>query len=333
MSGINQNSSSAHMGMLLWAAIVGMSFPAVGLMSEGLPPLLLTALRFAIASLALWPLVQRLPKEWPGIRGMALYTLMGVCLSLFFGTMFWAAHRTTAISMATLYVSVPLAAYFLGRMVGVEQKAGGLLAILALGAAGALTLALAEAGGKLGQLQFGFPEALYFIGCLATALYPVLSKWGLQRGWLSKQPAVRTFWSLVVGSIMIGLLGLSLESPARLSAMTLPDMLLLVYLGIFSSGVTFWLMQRATLVLTPGVLTSYTYLIPFASMLLLFVRQPESIGWHWLPGSLLVLLATSLLIRRDTATASGTGSTNRQNHFDQPFCLLEERPVCRGSDQ
>ncbi|MCT7376859.1 hypothetical protein [Chelativorans salis] len=39
--------------MLLWALIVGLSFPAVALMSEGLPPLFLTALRFAIAALAL----------------------------------------------------------------------------------------------------------------------------------------------------------------------------------------------------------------------------------------------------------------------------------------
>ncbi len=28
----------AHLGMLLWALFVGLSFPAVGLLGEGLPP-------------------------------------------------------------------------------------------------------------------------------------------------------------------------------------------------------------------------------------------------------------------------------------------------------
>ncbi|WP_444679016.1 hypothetical protein [Halomonas sp. E19] len=48
----------AHLGMLLWALLVGLSFPAVGLMSE-LPPLSLTALRFAIACAGLWWLARR----------------------------------------------------------------------------------------------------------------------------------------------------------------------------------------------------------------------------------------------------------------------------------
>ena len=45
--------TTAHLGMLLWALFVGLSFPAVGLLSEGLPPLLLTAMRFVIAALVL----------------------------------------------------------------------------------------------------------------------------------------------------------------------------------------------------------------------------------------------------------------------------------------
>ena len=114
----------AHLGMLLWALIVGLSFPVVVLMSEGLPPLLLTAIRFAIAALAVGLLVWREPDRWPGLPGLALYAVMGLCLAGFFGTMFWAAHRTTALSMATLYVSVPLLAYGLGRGLGVELRAG-----------------------------------------------------------------------------------------------------------------------------------------------------------------------------------------------------------------
>ena len=46
-------------------------------------------------------------------------------------------------------------------------------------------------------------------------------------------------------------------------------------------------------------MTAYSYLAPFVSMLLLFIAEPDRIGWRWLPGSLLVLLAITLLLLRD----------------------------------
>ncbi|MCC8344709.1 DMT family transporter [Pseudomonas stutzeri] len=291
--------TQAHLGMLLWALFVGLSFPAVGLLSDGLPPLLLTAMRFAIAALVLAPLAWRQSDGRPGWRTLLLYAAMGLCLAGFFGTMFWAAHRVSALSMATLFVSVPLLAYCLGRGLGVEQRAGRLLAILALGASGALGLAWAENGGDFSGMQLGFGELGFFFGCVASALYPVLSKWGLANGSLPTQAGLRTFWSLVAGAVLIGLMGAIWERPAALLHMNLLDLLLVTYLGVFSSAMTFFLQQRATSALTPGAVTAYSYLVPFVSMLLLFFDQPARMGWHWLPGSLLVILAIGLLLRRD----------------------------------
>ncbi len=284
--------------MLLWAALVGLSFPVVGLMSE-LPPLLLTALRFAIACAGLFVLARRSPDFLPRGRSLPLYALMGLCLAGFFSAMFWAAHHATALSMATLFVTVPLLAFLLGLGFGVERLAWRLPLILGLGAAGALGLAFAESLVQGGRLQFGIGEAVFFLGCLSTALYPVLSRWGLASGRLPESAAVRTFWSLGLGGLLVGLAGLAIEPVGRLAAMRATDLALLVYLGLCSSALTFWLMQRATAVLTPGVVTAYGYLVPFVSMLLLFLRSPQHIGWVWLPGSLMVLMAMALLMRGD----------------------------------
>ncbi|MEQ6889566.1 DMT family transporter [Halomonas sp. CS7] len=291
---------AAHLGMLLWAVLVGLSFPAVGVMSE-LPPLSLTALRFLIACAGLWWLARRSPDFLPDGRTLPLYALMGLCLAGFFGAMFWAAHHATALSMATLFVTVPLLAFLLGAGFGVERLSWRLPAILALGAAGALGLAIAESLGQGGRLRFGIGEAVFFLGCLATALYPVLSKWGMTTGRLPASAAVRTFWSLGLGALLVGLAGLAVEPVARLASMTGRDLLLLVYLGLFSSALTFWLLQRATAVLTPGAVTAYSYLVPFVSMLLLFVRDPGRIDWVWLPGSLLVVVAIAMLLRHGRA--------------------------------
>ncbi|MDZ5698747.1 DMT family transporter [Chelativorans sp. M5D2P16] len=300
---------SAHAGMFLWALIVGLSFPAVSLLSEGLPPLFLTAIRFAIAALAIGVLVWRAPDRRPSLAGLALYAAMGLCLAGFFGAMFWAAHQVSALSMATLYVSVPLLAYALGRTLGVERPDVALLATLAVGAVGALALAWVGSNGTGDSFEFGLAEGLFFLGCVASALYPVLSKWGLQRGWLSNSAALRTFWSLVAGGVLIGFLGLALESVQALARMTVFDFLLVAYLGVFSSGVTFWLIQRGTGVLTPGAVTAYTYLVPFVSMLILFVTEPDTIGWEWLPGSFAVILAIVLLLRRSASGRGGAPAT------------------------
>ena len=211
------SKSSAHQGMFLWAGIVGLSFPAVSLISEGLPPLLLTAIRFLIAAIAIAPLVMSKPDFRPGSAGLALYSFMGIALAGFFGTMFWAAPRMTALSMATLYVGTPMMAYLLGRAVGVEERAGSLLVILTAGAMGALGLTWAGADGRLVQLQFGAGEAAYLLGCIASASYPVLSKLGLSKQWLSPSAEVRTFWSLVIGSAWVGLFGADRRKPRRLA--------------------------------------------------------------------------------------------------------------------
>lgn len=289
----------AHLGMLGWALLVGLSFPAVGLLSEGLPPLFLTAMRFTIAALVLLPLLHNTRELWPGAAGLALYALMGLCLAGFFGAMFWAAHQVTALTMATLFVSVPLLAYGLGRLVGVESQAGGLLVLLVMGACGALALAWADVGGDVSRLGFGGAEALFFMGCIASALYPVLTKLGLAKGLLSPRAGIRTLWSLALGAVLIALLALMFESPSALARLTALDVALIIYLGVFSSGLTFWLQQRATAVLTPAGVTAYGYLVPFVSMLVAFIQVPQHISPQWLPGSLLVVVCIVLLLRRD----------------------------------
>lgn len=294
----------AHLGMLLRAFILGLSFTLVGQLGEQLPPLSLTALRFSIATVALLPLIWRVPDRWPGLRALALYGILGLCQTVFFGAMFWGAHRISALSMAVLSASVPFLAYCFGLGFGVEPPSGRLLGILLLGAVGALGLAWAQSGGAIGGLRLGAGHAVFFGGCVALALYSVLSKWALSRRWLSERAAVRAFWSLLLGAVLVGVLAVIEEKPQGLTRLELRDVLLLLYLGALSTGGTFWLMQRATAVLTSAVTTAYAYASPFVSMLLLFVAEPQRISWRWLPGAVLVALAMALLVRRDAQSPS-----------------------------
>src|SRR5205823_14744299 len=104
-------------------------------------------------------------------------------------------------------------------------------------------------------------------------------------------------------TVLVGALGLSEDTPRALMHLTLWDVLLLIYLGVVSTGGTFWLMQRAAAVLTPATTMAYSYAPPFVSMLLLFIYEPQTISWRWLPGAALVALAIALLLRRDVEHA------------------------------
>jgi drug/metabolite transporter (DMT)-like permease len=302
---MNRNTTRAHLEMLLRALILGLSFTLVGLTGEGLPPLSLTAVRFVIGAMALLPLMWHAPERLPTRRAFLLYSILGACQSAFFGAMFWAAHRLSALAMAVLYVTVPFLTYSLGVGCGMEQPSARLLGTLALGAVGALGLAWAGSNGADVGLRVGTAEAVYFAGCVGLALYAVVSRWGLSRGWLSPHAAVRTFWSVIVGAVLIGALALIEEKPAALAHFAAVDILLLIYLGAFSTGGTFWLMQRAAAVLSPTTATAYSYAPPFVSMLLLFAMEPQRISWRWLPGACLIVLAMAMLIRRDAGSPSG----------------------------
>lgn len=100
MSSRQRDVIRAHLGMLLWAVIVGLSFPLVGMITEGLPPLLLTALRFLLAAAVILPMLLPRREPLPKLRALFFYSLLGLCLACFFGAMFWAAARSSALSMA-----------------------------------------------------------------------------------------------------------------------------------------------------------------------------------------------------------------------------------------
>lgn len=299
---------AAHAGLLLRSLIVGLSFPAVALFSAGLPLNLVTSLRLLVALLILLPFLPREARALkPSLPGFGMYCLMGLCQAGFFGTLFWVAQRISPVSMSSLFICIPLFTFLLSVLLRVERLNFRLLGLLLLGGLGALILAQVSASG--GEFRIGFEELAYLLSCGGLALYPVLSKLGLQRGWLVEDATVRSAWGLLTGGLLTACLGLTIESPGDLQLLTGRDLLLILYLGVFSSSLTFWLSQRAILVLAPSEVVAYTYLIPLVSMVLLFVDDPARLGIDWLPGVALVLFSTAFLLAQSRSRQANIGRT------------------------
>ncbi len=285
----------AHAGMLLRTLIVGLSFPLVAALGNDLPLNLLTALRFFVALLATLPFLPKATGTWhPGVQGYVLYWLMGACLAAFFATQFWVAQSISSVSMASLFVSAPLFTFVIASFFGLERVNFRLLSLLVAGATGALLLVREEA--SAGAFAIGRVETAYLLGCVALALHPVLSNWGLSRGWLTNDAATRSAWSLLTAAVLMTILGLLQESPVDLLRLSGSDLLIVLYLGVFSSGLTFWLSQRAVPVLSPTEIMAYSYLVPVISLALLLINEPSRLSWQWLPGTGLVLYCTCTLL-------------------------------------
>ncbi len=300
-----------HASMSLWAIIVGTSFPLVSALSPELPMLLVTAFRFIVAVVVLLPFMPSLGRTKPTLRSIALYIVMGACQALFFSAMFWAAPRTSSLVMSSLYVLVPVMAYFLGLFLQLASPENGLLKILLTGAGGALLLAWAGFENHTGESLAG--PAIYFLGCMAAALHPTLSKWGIERKFLSQSAAARSVYSLLAGALLTSVAGISIEPVTMLKQIGLIDLAILLYLGIMSTALTFWLTQYATQSLLPAEVKGYSYLIPLVTLGLTWLLGNADLQWAMLPGGLLVLLSIVLLQRRSVSLMRAPATVTLRN--------------------
>ena len=294
--GDGQPALLAHLLMLLWVLLVGGSFPLAATLDEGLSPFWLTVVRFLLAAGLMLPWVLRrpdwFPRQW---RSWVGYGLLGLCLASFFSTQFMALNLTSALSVASLFVSLPLLTWLLASLAGIERSGWRRLLLLVIGALGALGLVLRGSAGVDG---FGPGEWLFLGGCVGSALYTVASRWLVVRDWLRSDPLLATFWSLVIGALLIVPLAL-LQGEAVRTLGALWDLSTLgvfLALALFASFLTFWILQRAVQVLLPSSIAAYCYLTPLVSLLLSVGRG--EVGFDrslWLSLALLSITVVGLL--------------------------------------
>lgn len=311
--------------MGVWALVVGSSFPLVNALSPNLPMLLITGIRFLVAALVIMPFMPTVAWTRPNVLSVLLYLSMGACQAVFFVCMLWAAPTTSSLVMSSLYVTVPVMAYFLGLKLRLAPPEHGLLTILITGAAGALLIAWATPMNINGYSLTG--AWIYSIGCVAAAIHPVLSKWGLNRELLSASAANRTMYSLITGALLTLLAGIVIEPVTMLKHIELVDIGIILYLGIFSTALTFWLTQLATQSLIPAEVKGYSYLVPLVSLGMLLLFGKTEMDWMLLPGVLIVLSSIILLQIRSIRTRRI--SRNVSHEYSQPIPIRRERSEIR----
>jgi hypothetical protein len=96
-----------HLLMLFAAVLVSGSFPVVAAISNDLDPIVLTLIRFALASALFAPFIWFRYTLVVSFVALVRYSLISASLVICFWSMFLALRYTTALNVSTIFTIVP----------------------------------------------------------------------------------------------------------------------------------------------------------------------------------------------------------------------------------
>ncbi|KAA2313719.1 DMT family transporter [Pseudooceanicola sediminis] len=245
--------------MLAFSALVAGSFPLAAMAVPFVSPAALNALRFLLAA----ALVGAAALAGPGLqrgyfRAPWRYLLLGGIFAIYFVMMFEGLKTADPVSASSMFTLVPLMAAVVGWVLLRQVTTPRMALALAIGAAGALWVIFRADVGALMQFQIGPGERIYFIGCIAHAIYaPLVPK--LNRG---EPPVVFTFGMLVAGAVVLGTWGMPQILATDWAQLPAIVWITLAYTTICASAMTFVLLQYAAMRLPSAKVMAYTYLTP-----------------------------------------------------------------------
>lgn len=291
-----------HSLMLLATIVVSSSFTVGAAITHGLEPSVLLLVRYGMATLCLAPFVLRNGHSLPTGRQLLGYSLISASTVGFFWCMFESLRYTSAFNTSIIFTLVPgisgiYSALFLRERLGVYR----ILAV-AFGLLGALWVIFRGDLHRFLALELNYGDLLFLIGCFMMAAYPPLVK----RMHKEEPMVVMTFWVLATGMIWFFLLALPSLATVDWSGVETSVWVGIIYLALFSTILTFYLTNIATIHLGPTRVMAYSYFYPAFVLMInwgLGKGLPPAIV---LPGVVVICLAT-VVLQRGVASSDHQG--------------------------
>ena len=254
-----QQARLGHLAMLAFSMLVAGSFSLGVQIANEITPAAVTAFRFVVSFFvigsAAWALV--------GFRRSYLdapwrYLILGGLFGSYFVLMFEGLKTAPPVSAAAVFTLTPLIAAFAGFFLLGQITTRSMRYALIVGAIGALLVIFRADLSRALALDVGRGEAIYFVGCVAHAIYaPMIKK--LNRG----EPVLAFTTGMLAGGALLLIAyawsDLRMTDWAGLSA---KNWAILAYLSLGASSMTFVLLQFASMRLKAAKVMAYTYLTP-----------------------------------------------------------------------
>lgn len=299
-------------GLILLALIWGVNFAVIKFALEELHPLSFNALRFPIASLAVWIILRsrgpiRVPEKrhWPAL--IALGLLGNTIYQLFF---IYGLAGTGVGNAALLLATTPVWTIMLSTLLGHERGSPAVW----IGAAGTIAgMTLVIVGGS-GGFELGTEtiagDLLMVAGSMVWAGYSVGTR-KLIRRYGSLEVTAWTLWAGTVGIVLMGSLPLSRVPLSEISGAAWGGVL---YAGALAVGLAYALWNRGVGRLGSARTSVYSNLVPVVAL---------AAAWIWLSEiptpvqfvGALVILASLFLARFGGRTRARAGAATRETRI------------------
>lgn len=275
-----------HLAMVGFALFVGSSFSLGARMVPFIDSAPLNAVRFALAAGIMAAVAFGMKRRRFAVPAMPWrFLLYGVLNGTYFITMFIALSMTAPVATSAVFTLTPLLTAGLAfLMLGQRVRPLVLVSIL-LAAGGAIWVIFEADIGAILAFDIGPGEAIFLVGCVAYALVSPL----MRRLKQDEPGVVFTFWLLVGTAVCITVYGFS--GLVGTDWLSLPPMVWwgLVYLAVFPTAVSFFLLQFASLRLPSSKVMAYVYAVPG------FVIVIEGVaGRGWASGAIMAGVAVTV---------------------------------------
>ena len=288
--------ASGHMAMLMFSLLVSGSFVLGSIIANLISPDLVTFLRFLIAFIAIAILILYQSKFcFLKYLSIGRSLILGVLISIYLITMFEGLKTASSTSMAVVFTLTPLLAGFFDLIFSNRVMSKKVWITVVVAAIGALWIIFDGNIQNFINFKVGYGEKLFFIGCICHALYAALIP-----KFNNGEPAIiQTFGTLISGIIILGLF--SNKEIIYYSWIDFPVIVLLtiLYLAIFATAASFFLIQYSAVRLSSIKVMAYTYAVPIWVVLLqiIFLQQlPNTITFV---GAFVILVSLLILLFND----------------------------------
>ena len=292
----SKSVASGHMAMLLFSLLVSGSFVLGSIIANLISPDLVTFLRFLIAFIAIAILILYQSKFcFLKYLFIGRSLILGALISIYFITMFEGLKTASSTSMAVVFTLTPLLAGFFDLIFSNRVMSKKVWITVVVAAIGALWIIFDGNIQNFINFKVGYGEKLFFIGCICHALYAALIP-----KFNNGEPAIiQTFGTLISGIIILGLF--SNKEIIYHSWIDFPVIVLLtiLYLAIFATAASFFLIQYSAVRLSSIKVMAYTYAVPIWVVLLqiIFLQQlPNTITFV---GAFVILVSLLILLFND----------------------------------
>ena len=298
-AGLTSDEVRGHLAMLGFSALVAGSFSLGVIVANDIAPQAITAARFVLATIVMGMvafLQGDLRREY--WQAPWRYFVLGALFTLYFVLMFEGLKTANPVSVAAVFTLMPLMSALFGWWLLRQVTTPRMALALGIAACGALWVIFRGDPAALWAFDIGRGEMIYFVGCIAHALYtPMVRK--LNRG---EGAAVFTFGMLVAGSVILGIVGFDDIRATDWAALPGMVWITIAYLTLFSTASSFFLLQYASLRLPSAKVMAYSYLTPAWVMLWEIGLDSMLPPTPLLFGIGATIIALLMLLRKERAT-------------------------------